>query len=94
MGGFVYIITNRRDGILYIGVTSDLPRRAHEHRHGLIDGFSKRHGLKQLVWYEAHDDIRSAIQKEKTMKHWPRAWKARLVNTTNPDWSDLYDSLI
>ena len=91
---FVYIVTNRRDGILYIGVTSDLPRRAHEHREGLISGFTKRYGLKQLVWYEAHDSIVSAIQREKTIKHWPRAWKVRLIHAMNPEWTDLYSDLI
>ena len=94
MGGCVYIVTNRRDGILYIGVTSNLPRRAYEHRFGLVPGFTKRYGLKRLVWYECADTIQAAIQREKTMKHWPRAWKARLVNTHNPDWDDLYESLI
>jgi putative endonuclease len=94
MGGFVYIVTNRRDGILYTGVTSNLPRRAHEHREGLIPGFSKRYALKMLVWYEACDDIRTAIQREKTMKHWPRAWKARVINSMNPEWRDLYDTLM
>jgi len=94
MGGFVYIVTNRRNGILYIGVTSNLPRRAHEHRHGLVAGFTKRYGLKRLVWYEMCDDIRTAIQREKTMRHWPRAWKARLINTVNPEWNDLYEALI
>jgi putative endonuclease len=94
MSGFVYIVTNRRDGVLYIGVTSDIQRRAYEHRSGLIEGFSKRYGLKRLVWYETFDDIRTAMQQEKTMKHWPRAWKVRLVNTHNPDWTDLYDTLV
>jgi len=94
MGGFVYIVTNRRNGVLYTGVTSNIQRRAHEHRFGLVEGFSKRYGLKQLVWYEAFEDIRTAIQQEKTMKHWPRAWKARLINTHNPGWADLYDTLV
>ena len=94
MGGFVYIVANRRNGILYVGVTSNLPRRAHEHRHGLVAGFTKRYGLKRLVWYEMCDDIRTAIQREKTMKHWPRAWKVRLINTVNPEWNDLYEALI
>ena len=94
MGGFVYIVTNRRDGILYVGVTSNLPRRVHEHREGLVDGFTQRYGLKRLVWFEACDDIRVAIQREKTMKHWPRAWKVRLVNTMNPGWDDLYETLV
>ena len=93
MGG-VYIITNRRDGTLYVGLTSDLPRRAYEHREGLIKGFSKRYGLKLLVYCEEHDDIRDAIQREKTIKHWPRTWKVRLIHRMNPEWADLYDQLI
>ena len=93
MGG-VYIITNRRDGTLYVGVTSDLPRRAYEHREGLIKGFSKRYGLKLLVYCEEHDDIRDAIQRERTIKHWPRTWKVRLIHRMNPEWADLYDQLI
>jgi putative endonuclease len=94
MAGFVYMMANRRDGILYIGVTSDLARRVYEHRSGAIDGFTKRYALKRLVWFEQHDDIRSAIQRERTMKHWPRAWKARLVNDENREWHDLYPALI
>jgi putative endonuclease len=93
MGGWVYIMTNRRNGTLYIGVTSDLPRRAYEHREGLIDGFTKRYGLKMLVYYEQHEDIYNAIQREKTIKHWPPAWKVRLIHSMNPDWADLYSSL-
>ncbi len=89
--GWVYIITNKPNGILYLGVTSDLPRRIWEHREGVAEGFSKRYGLKRLVWYERHDDIRAAIQREHTMKHWPRAWKARLILAMNPEWDDLYD---
>ena len=93
MAGFVYIMTNRRNGILYIGVTSDLMRRCYEHREGLVDGFTKRYSLKWLVYFEDHDDIRSAIQREKTIKHWPRAWKVRLIHRQNPDWQDLFESL-
>ncbi len=93
-GGWLYFMTNRRNGILYAGVTSNLPRRAFEHREGLIDGFTKRHGLKRLVYCERFDDIRSAIQREKTIKHWPRAWKVRLIHAANPNWDDLYDTLI
>jgi putative endonuclease len=93
-GGFVYIMTNRRDGILYVGVTSNLPSRAYQHREGMVDGFTKRYGLKQLVYYEAFDDIRLAIQREKTMKHWPRAWKVRLIHQMNPQWNDLYATLM
>ena len=92
-GGFVYIMTNRRNGILYVGVTSNLPARAYQHREGLIDGFTKRYKLKLLVYFEPFDDIRLAIQREKTMKHWPRAWKVRLIHEMNPEWEDLYSSL-
>ena len=88
MGGWVYMMTNRRDGTLYVGVASDLPRRAYQHREGLIDGFTKRHGLKMLVYYEQHDDIRTAIQREKTIKHWSRAWKVQLIHRLNPDWKE------
>ena len=93
-GGWVYVMTNRRNGTLYAGVTSDLPRRAFEHRDGLVTGFTKRYRLKVLVYYERFDDIRDAIQREKTIKHWPRAWKVRLIHAMNPDWRDLYETLI
>jgi putative endonuclease len=91
--GYVYIVTNRPNGVLYVGVTSNLPRRIYEHRNGLIDGFTKKHGLKRLVWFTQYDDIRDAIRREKTMKHWPRAWKARVINTENREWRDLFDEL-
>jgi putative endonuclease len=93
MGGWVYFMTNRRNGTLYTGVTSDSPRRAYQHREGLIDGFTKRYGLKMLVYYEQHDDIRTAIAREKAIKHWARAWKVRLIHGMNPEWKDLYDEL-
>jgi putative endonuclease len=93
-GGFVYFMTNRRDGILYAGVTSDLLRRAYEHREGMIAGFTRRYGLKTLVYYEQFDDIRDAIQRETTIKHWSRAWKVRLIHQINPEWKDLYDDLV
>jgi putative endonuclease len=78
-GGWVYILTNRPNGTLYVGVTADLARRIYEHREGLVDGFSRRYGLKQLVYAEHHDRIELAIQREITIKHWPRAWKANLI---------------
>ncbi len=93
MGGWIYIITNRRNGILYVGVTSDLPKRIYQHREGIVEGFTKRYGLKMLVYYEQFDDIREAIRREKAIKHWPRAWKVRLIHGSNPDWSDLYETL-
>ncbi len=94
MGGWVYIMTNRENGTLYVGVTSDLPRRAWEHREGLAEGFTKRYGLKRLVYAERHEDIRIAIQREKTIKHWKRAWKVKLIHDINPEWSDLYETLV
>ena len=93
MGASVYIMTNRRNGTLYVGVTSDLPGRVYQLREGLLAGFTKRYGLKMLVYYEQHDDIRSAIQREKNIKGWPRAWKVRLIHEMNPEWKDLYDTL-
>ncbi len=92
-GGWVYIVTNRPNGILYTGVTSDIARRAYEHREGLVPGFTRRYGLKRLVWLERHDDVGAAIQREKNIKHWSRAWKAQMIVETNPDWVDLYESL-
>jgi putative endonuclease len=92
-GGFVYIMTNKRNGILYVGVTNDLTRRAYEHHEGLTKGFTKRYGLKRLVYYEQHDDMRNAIQREKTIKHWSRAWKVRTIHKFNPDWADLSEAL-
>ena len=86
-------MTNRPDGTLYIGVTSDLARRAFEHRSSAVDGFTKRYRLKLLVWTEWHDDIRRAIQREKTMKGWPRSWKVTLIIENNPSWDDLYERL-
>ena len=90
---FVYILTNKPRGTLYIGVTNDLVRRMHEHREGVVPGFSKRYGLKQLVYFECFDAPSAAIQREKNMKHWPRAWKLNLVNSANPKWSDLTSNI-
>jgi putative endonuclease len=92
-GGWVYIMTNRPNGTLYIGVTGNLARRAYEHREGLVDGFTKQHSLKHLVWYERFEDIRDAIAHEKRMKTWLRAWKTRAIMQTNPAWNDLYETL-
>ena len=93
LGGWVYIVTNRPNGALYVGVTSDLARRLWEHREGVADGFTKKYGLKRLVWAERHDDIQSAIQREHNLKHWPRAWKVQLILAGNPGWNDLHDQL-
>ncbi|MBA4788181.1 MAG: GIY-YIG nuclease family protein [Rhizobiales bacterium] len=91
---YVYILTNRPNGTLYVGVTNDLVRRVWEHREALAEGFTKRYGLKQLVYFEPHQTILLAIQREKTLKHWPRAWKVRLILDMNPAWRDLYLSIV
>jgi putative endonuclease len=85
-----FIMTNRPDGTLYVGVTSDLQHRIFQHRMGLVEGFTKRYGLKRLVYAERHDDIRHAILREKAIKTWRRAWRVRLIRKSNPDWNDLY----
>jgi len=92
-GGWVYIMTNRLNGTLYVGVTSDLARRVWEHRESVADGFTKRYGLRRLVHSERYEDIRTALQREKTLKHWPRAWKVALILADNPNWDDLYERL-
>ena len=92
-GGWVYILTNRPNGILYVGVTSDLVRRIYEHRSGFVAGFTKRYGLKRLVYFECFDDIEAAIQREKRLKKWTRAWKIALIEKDNPDWIDLYPEI-
>jgi putative endonuclease len=93
-GGWVYIMTNRPNGTLYIGVTSNIARRAFEHRTGIGSRFCERYGLHRLVCVEWHEDILSAIQREKNLKGWPRAWKARLIGRTNSAWRDLYKDLL
>ncbi len=92
-GGWVYIVTNRPNGVLYTGVTSDIARRIYEHREGLFAGFTQRYGCERLVWLEHHDDIQAAIQREKNIKHWSRAWKAQMIIEANPSWADLYEIL-
>jgi len=87
-------MTNRPNGTLYVGVTGDIARRTWEHREGLVEGFTKKYGLKRLVYAEAFEDISVAIQREKTVKHWSRAWRVNLILSQNPDWNDLYDTLV
>ena len=93
-GGWLYIITNRPEGTLYVGVTSNIARRAWEHREAVAEGFSKRYGLKRLVYVEHHEEIGLAIQREKRIKRWPRAWKVDLIRKSNPTWRDLYGTLL
>ena len=92
-GGWVYMMTNRPNGTLYVGVTSDLVQRVWQHREGVVEGFTKKYGLKRLVWFERHEEITSAIQREKNIKHWPRAWKVNLIVKANVHWDDLYQTL-
>ena len=91
--GYVYIMASRRNGTLYIGVTSDLAKRVWEHREGRIDGFTKRYGCKVLVWFSVFGSLESAIRREKQMKEWQRAWKLRVIEEMNPDWNDLFESI-
>ena len=93
-GGYVYILASQRNGMLYIGVTSDLPRRVWEHKEGLVEGFTKKYNVKMLVWYEQHDTMESAIQREKHIKKWNRSWKLKFIEEANPDWQDLYESIV
>ncbi len=90
---FVYILTNKRNGTLYIGVTNDIKRRVYEHKKGLVEGFTKIYSLKDLVYLEVHNDIESAITREKQLKKWKRLWKLRIIEEKNPDWRDLYEGL-
>ena len=90
----VYILTNRRHGTLYVGVTSDILRRGWEHRTDAVEGFSKRYQLHRLVYVEPHDSMEAAILREKRLKAWKRAWKIRLIDAANPEWRDLYETLV
>jgi putative endonuclease len=91
---WVYILASRPRGTLYVGMTNDLVRRVYQHREGLVEGFSREHGVKMLVYYEQHAAALAAIQREKNIKHWSRAWKIDLIRTLNPDWRDLWDGII
>ncbi|MHB8105310.1 MAG: GIY-YIG nuclease family protein [Dehalococcoidales bacterium] len=88
---YVYILASKRHGTLYIGVTNDLVRRVYEHKNDFVEGFTKKYNVHMLVYYEQCESIESAIQREKQLKAWHRAWKIRLIEEANPDWKDLYD---
>jgi putative endonuclease len=87
---YVYILASKKNGFLYIGLTSNLPKRISEHREGIYDGHTKTYSIKRLVYYEAHDTFEPAEQREKRLKRWHRPWKNELIEQTNPDWRDLY----
>ncbi|MEP0324770.1 GIY-YIG nuclease family protein [Bauldia litoralis] len=91
---FVYMLASRIGGTLYVGVTNDLERRVEEHRAKTVEGFTRRHGVDRLVWFEPHGDIRLAIAREKQLKKWNRAWKVRLIEKANPNWDDLFLALM
>ena len=90
----VYILASERNGTLYTGVTSDLVKRVWEHKSDLVDGFTKRYSVHTLVWFEVHIEMQAAIAREKAIKNWKRRWKLRLIESTNPDWRDLYPDLL
>ena len=94
MSAWVYIMSNRKDGVLYIGVTADLSRRIVQHREGKGSAFCRRYGLTRLVYAEEHDSIEDAIAREKAMKAWKRAWKIELIEGVNPAWDDLFDVVL
>ena len=89
----VYIMASKRNGTLYIGVTSNLLQRVWQHREGVVDGFTNTYDVKMLVWYEQHESMESAIRREKAMKKWNRAWKLKVIEATNPAWRDLWNDI-
>ena len=94
MSFFVYILASRRNGTLYIGMTDNLARRYWEHLSGAVPGFTKKYGVKTLVWYEVHESRETAFQRERQLKKWKRAWKIKLIEKLNPTWRDLADELL
>ena len=91
---YVYMLASKKDGVLYIGVTNDLVRRVYEHRTSTVKSFTSRYNVSLLVWFEIYDDPLTAITREKELKKWRRPWKVKLVETNNPEWHDLYASIV
>ncbi len=94
MSAYIYIMSNKKDGTIYIGVTSDLIKRVYEHKNSFVDSFTKKYNLKQLVYFEVFEDIQEAIKREKQLKNWKREWKTELIDKVNLEWKDLYDELL
>ena len=92
--GYAYMMASRKNGTIYIGVTSDLIARVYQHREGLVAGFTKQYGCKLLVWFAACDDLQGARQRELQMREWKRSWKVRLIEENNLEWADLYPTLV
>ncbi|WP_043318650.1 GIY-YIG nuclease family protein [Microbulbifer sp. HZ11] len=90
----VYLLANQRNGTLYTGVTSNLVQRIWQHKEGVVEGFTREYGVKNLAWYELHDTMESAIRKEKAIKNWRRSWKLNLIESSNPEWRDLYYDIL
>jgi putative endonuclease len=90
----VYLLASRRNGTLYVGVTSNLIKRVWEHKNHVVEGFTDKYGVDRLVWYEPHPTMESAIRREKAVKEWKRAWKLALIEKSNPGWDDLYEGLL
>jgi putative endonuclease len=90
---YVYILAKGRNSTFYTGFTSDLVKRVHEHKNELVEGFTKKYGVKMLVHYEVYDDYETALTREKRLKKWNRVWKMRLIEETNPQWEDLYEKI-
>ena len=89
--GYVYILTNKPNGVLYLGVTADLPERVDQHRNGAVPGFTKKYNCHLLVWFERFDDIQDARVVERQMKAWKREWKVKRIEELNPEWRDLFE---
>jgi putative endonuclease len=94
MNCFVYLMASGKNGTLYVGVTSNLVQRVHQHKTGTFEGFTSRYGVHSLVWFDSTPSIEAAIQREKQMKNWRREWKVALIEKTNPDWLDLYETIL
>ncbi len=90
----VYILANKRNGTLYVGVTSNILKRIWEHKNNVVEGFTNRYGIHMLVWFEPHESMETAISREKIIKEWKRKWKLELIERSNPQWQDLYDGLM
>lgn len=91
---YVYILASKKNGTLYIGITSNLVKRIYEHKQALVEGFTKKYNVHRLVYYETTNDINSAIHREKCLKKWNRAWKIKLIEEVNPLWEDLYHDIL
>ena len=94
MSYYIYIVTNKPNGVLYTGVTNDLIRRVYEHKNHLVKGFTSKYNLELLVWFEQAEDVNSAIVREKQLKNWHRQWKIDLIEKLNSNWGDLYESIL